>query len=160
MSPHAQKLAPTDPHWGSVLTLAGQLKMPVTLHVTDPACRDYPGRVLTPLGDFIRWSREFPATKFILAHWGGGLAFDSESRPLRNVWYDSAASPLLYGPEVWARAAKAVGAERILFGSNYPLVLYPRTEATPAIASLLAEANAADASAGVMGGNAQKLLGW
>ena len=160
LSPHAQRVAPGDPHWGAVLALAGQLKLPVNLHVTDPASRDFPGRVLTPLGDFIRWSREFPTTRFILAHWGGGLAFDAENRPLRNVWYDSAASPLLYGPEAWSRAAKAVGTERILFGSDYPLVLYPRTETAPSIASLQSEAKAADAAAAVLGGNARKLLNW
>ncbi|MEI6107707.1 MAG: amidohydrolase family protein [Opitutae bacterium] len=160
LSPHAQQVAAGDSRWGAVLGLAGQLKLPVNLHVTDPSSRDFPGRVLTPLGDFIRWSREFPSTKFILAHWGGGLAFDSESRPLRNVWYDSAASPLLYGPEVWTRAAKAVGVEKILFGSDYPLVLYPQIETTPGIAGLRAEAYAADAGEGVLGGNASKLLNW
>jgi uncharacterized protein len=160
LSPHSQQVPSDDPRWGAVLALAGQLKLPVNLHVTDPASREFPGRVLTPLGDFIRWSREFPATKFILAHWGGGLAFDPESRPLRNVWYDSAVSPLLYGPEVWSRAARAVGADRILFGTDYPLVLDPRTETEPGFSGLLAEARGADVTASVLGGNARDLLNW
>src|SRR5258708_14383061 len=78
--------------------------MPVNLHVTDPASRKYPGRIETPLEDFVRLAREFPASQFILAHWGGGLAWSPEAAALPNVWFDTAASPLLYGPEVWKKA--------------------------------------------------------
>src|SRR5207248_2583537 len=123
LSPHSQGVALDDPWWVKLVTLAGELKMPVNLHVTDPNSELYPGRVETPLADFIGLAREFPATKFILAHWGGGLAFDAECRPLRNVYYDTAASPLLYPPDVWPRGLAGAGNDRILFGSDYPLAL-------------------------------------
>src|SRR6185312_1203945 len=102
----------------------------------------YPGRVETPLADFVRLAREYPQTKFILAHWGGGLAFDNECRPLRNVFYDTAASPLLYDAGVWVRGVEAAAEGRVLFGSDYPLILYPRTEAAPGFGGILDEMKA------------------
>ncbi len=156
LSPHSQHLAIDDPVWRQILMLAAEWKVPVNLHVTDPASRPYPGRVETPLGDFTRLAREFPATTFILAHWGGGLAWSEEAAALPNVWFDTAASPLLYGSEVWAKAKS----DRILFGSDYPLVLYPRTDVAPGFDGLIAEAKAAGATDAVMDGNAIKLFGW
>jgi uncharacterized protein len=156
LSPHSQHFAIDDPVWRQILMLAAEWKVPVNLHVSDPASRAYPGRVETPLGDFTRLAREFPATTFILAHWGGGLAWSEEAAALPNVWFDTAASPLLYGTEVWAKAKS----DRILFGSDYPLILYPQTDAAPGFGGLIAEAKGAGATDAVLGGNAAKLFGW
>ena len=41
---------------------------------------------------------------------------------LSQVAYDTAASPFLYDPAIYAVAVKIVGAQRILFGSDYPLI--------------------------------------
>ncbi len=154
LSPHSQHFDFADPVWHQVLHLAAEWKVPVNLHVTDPASRPYPGRVETPLADFVRLARDFPATTFILAHWGGGLAWSEEACALPNVWFDTAASPLLYGPEVWTKAKSG----RVIFGSDYPLILYPRTEMTPAFGGVLAEAQQAGASGAMLGGNAADLL--
>lgn len=156
-SPHSQHVPADDGTWRAVLALAGELGLPVNLHVTDPSSRQYPGRVETPTADFVQLAQEFPATTFILAHWGGGLAFDPRLREVANLYFDSAASPLLYGPDVWERAAAAVGPERLLFGSDFPLVLYPEVENEPHVGGLLAEARAV-AGAGVLGANAARLL--
>lgn len=155
LSPHSQHVALEDPVWRQILARAAEWKVPVNLHVTDPASRPYPGRVETPLADFARLAREFPATNFILAHWGGGLAWSPEAAAPTNVWFDTAASPLLYGPEVWTKAP----AERVLFGSDYPLVLYPKTETAPGFGGFLNEARQAGASDAVLGGNAVQLFG-
>lgn len=143
LSPHAQGLTVNDERWRALLGLAGELGLTVNLHATDPHSRPFPGRVETPLGDFVTMAREFPRTRFVLAHWGGGLAFEPASRELPNVWFDTAASPLMYGEEVWRRAIDAVGAERILFGSDFPLRLYPRIEEGSGLAALVAEARRA-----------------
>jgi predicted TIM-barrel fold metal-dependent hydrolase len=162
LSPHSQHVKLDDPAWIKLVELAGELKLPLNLHVTDPASAHYPGRVETPLADFVRLAREFPQTKFILAHWGGGLALDTECRPLKNVYYDTAASPLLYDADVWTRGMRAAAEGRVLFGSDYPLILYPRTETTPAFGGVLDEIKSAglteqDAIA-LLGGNAARLL--
>lgn len=156
LSPHSQHVARADPAWSAVLALAGELRLPVTLHVTDPAAAAYPGRVETPLGDFLDWARAFPGTTFILAHWGGGLAWAPEALALPNVLFDTAASPLLYGPEVWRKAP----AQRVLFGSDHPLHLYPRSGEDPGLPRLLAEARESGAPADLFAANAARLPGW
>lgn len=155
LSPHSQHVPLDDPIWRKILALAGELKLPVNLHVTDPQSKPYHGRVETPLADFIALARKFPATKFILAHWGGGLAFDPVKGALPNVYYDTAASPLLYGPAVWAKAPPG----RVLFGSDYPLVLYPKSGTAPEFAGILQEAQGGGADEALLGGNAAGLLG-
>ena len=73
LSPHSQGVAVDDEGWHAVLALAAELRLPVNLHVTDPASRPFPGRVETPLADFARLAKAHPSVTFILAHWGGGL---------------------------------------------------------------------------------------
>jgi predicted TIM-barrel fold metal-dependent hydrolase len=161
LSPHSQKVAPEDPTWLAILRLAGELRLPVNLHVTDPRSRRFPGWVETPLSDFISLAREFPATTFILAHWGGSLAFDSENRALQNVFYDTAASPLLYDESAWSRGLGAVGAERILFGSDIPLRLYPWSDAGTGWTKFVAEMRSAalgESRAPIEAANARRLL--
>jgi predicted TIM-barrel fold metal-dependent hydrolase len=162
LSPHLQRVDPADPVWIAILRLAGELGLPVNLHVADPGSAPYPGRVETRRADFERWARECPATTFILAHWGGGLAFEAAGRELPNIHFDSAASPLMYGPDVWRRACDAVGPDRLLFGSDNPLRLYPKIESGVGLPLLVQEARKAllpDHVAPVLGGNARRLLG-
>jgi uncharacterized protein len=40
----------------------------------------------------------------------------------RRVYFDTAASPYLYRPQIYRLAAEMVGPEKILFGSDYPLL--------------------------------------
>jgi predicted TIM-barrel fold metal-dependent hydrolase len=142
------------------LSLAGEWGWPVVLHVSDPEGPDYPGRVETPLDDFLRLAENFPRTNLILAHWGGLIALRPGTARHRNLFYDTAASPLLYEPTVWSRIVEAAGPERVLFGSDFPLNLFPRLEAGPGWDRLLAEARSAGLAAGplaaVLAGNAAR----
>ncbi|HZP60814.1 MAG TPA: amidohydrolase family protein [Opitutaceae bacterium] len=162
-SPHSQGYAMDDPAFAEILALAAELHLPVNLHVTDPAGKNYPGRIETPLADFISVARTFPRTTFVLAHWGGLLPIANPSAAsLPNLYYDTAASPRLYEPEVFSRMVKAVGASRVLFGSDYPLILFP-DETQPGMArflSQIAETSLTGAErAALLGGNAAALLG-
>jgi predicted TIM-barrel fold metal-dependent hydrolase len=159
LSPNSQGYSVDDSVFREVLTLAGDWKMPVNLHVTDPEGRDYPGRVATPLADFARLARECPKTRFVLAHWGGLLPLRDESvRELPNVFYDTAASPLLYDEGIWQRFRAVVSDERVLFGSDYPLNLFPKLDAAPDMTRFIAQARAAGAGEAVMCGNVSRLL--
>lgn len=159
LSPHSQGYGVEDAVFQSILECAAELNWPVNLHVTDPASRPFPGRVETPAEDFLRLAKRHPGTTFILAHWGGLLPLaDRTFGELRNVYYDTAASPLLYGSEVWSRATAALGSDRVLFGSDYPLNLYPRLDETPGLVRLVQEAQAAGMSDAIMGGNTAQLL--
>jgi predicted TIM-barrel fold metal-dependent hydrolase len=68
----------------------------------------------------------FPELKIVCAHWGGGLPFyalmPEVNKIFTNVYFDSAASPLLYYPQVYSQTAMLVGDQKILFGSDYPLL--------------------------------------
>jgi uncharacterized protein len=163
LSPHSQIFSLDDPVFVETLNLAAELRMPVNLHVTDPASRPYVGRIETPLVDFVRLARAFPRTTFILAHWGGMLPLVDPSvsaATLPNVYYDTAASPLLYDAGVWSKALPAIGSERVLFGSDFPLNLYPKLDEVPGLSRLVAEAGAGGANADVLGANALRLLRW
>ncbi len=165
--PAAQGFAMDEPGWEKVLAWAEKEKIPVNLHVPEPAGRDYPGYVASSLRDYQKLARTHPRVNFIFAHWAGLLPLlalnPSVRTDLRNVYYDTAASPLLYDPEVYRRVADAVGAERILFGSDYPLRVFPREQREPDFARPLAEVQKSGLTrkelALVLGGNARKLLG-
>ena len=86
---------------------------------------------------------------------GDGARFPSGEveSALANVYFDTAASPLLYGPRIFEVGARLVGARKILLGSDFPLVRARR---------LLAQIDRAELSdedkTGIAGGNAATLL--
>jgi predicted TIM-barrel fold metal-dependent hydrolase len=99
------------------------------MHSSEPVGHLYPGKGdLTP-GELYPFLAEFPGLKLVCAHWGGGMAFYSlmpeVKIALKNVYFDTAASPFLYSPEVYRETARLAGSEKILFGTDYPL-LTPR----------------------------------
>ena len=62
-----------------------------------------------------------------MAHWGGGLFFyalmkKEVKESLKNVYFDTAASPISTIPRFIRCAIKLVGIDKILFGSDYPLL--------------------------------------
>jgi predicted TIM-barrel fold metal-dependent hydrolase len=131
--------------------------------VTEPQGNSYPGKVETPLGDFVRVAREFPKTKFVLAHWGARLPLDSalgvEARACDNLYYDTAASPLTYASEVFREMIGVVGAARVLYGSDHPLNLYPKKSDTPQMGALLAEMRSVGLSETELSAIAEKTAG-
>jgi predicted TIM-barrel fold metal-dependent hydrolase len=166
LSPHSQGFPVEDETWQAVLALAGELKLPVNLHVTETEGRNYPGKITTPLGDFVRMAKAHPRTTFILAHWGARLPLDvewsAEAAKLENLCYDTAASPLIYSPVVASEMLARFGAERVLFGSDYPLFLYPNAPEQPSSMRAFADEFRASLSeadrALVLGGNAARVL--
>jgi predicted TIM-barrel fold metal-dependent hydrolase len=159
LSPHSQGYGVTDEVFREVLALAAEWKLPVNLHVTDPNSREYPGRVETPLEDFVSIATAFPQVNFILAHWGGLLPLrDAATAELRNVFYDTAASPLMYDNTVWERVLASVDREHVLFGSDFPLNLYPKLAEKPEMRHFITEAITAQVPLEVMSENAEKLI--
>ena len=68
--PWAQKFSMQDKEWMGAMEFACSHGWPVNFHVTDPSGRDYPGKVLTPIDDFLWLAKELPDLKIILAHAG------------------------------------------------------------------------------------------
>jgi predicted TIM-barrel fold metal-dependent hydrolase len=159
LSPHAQGYSIDDDVFDKMLELAGNWRWPVNVHVTDPNSRDYAGRVETPLKDFTQLAKAHPGVVWILAHWGGLLPLrDPEAAGLENVYYDSPASPMLYDETVWERMLAAVPPERLLFGSDFPLNLYPKLDVAASARRLIAEAARAKVPVTVMRENVLRLL--
>lgn len=135
LHPGIQQFSSASPGWQALAQWCVAHHWPVNLHATEAVGHDHPGSVPTPLNDFLRMAEASPALKLILAHWGGGLAFFELNPRLRkiltNVSYDTSASPLLYEPTIFRRVIDIVGVEKILFGSDYPLRLYPRKQKMP-----------------------------
>jgi predicted TIM-barrel fold metal-dependent hydrolase len=142
----------------TLVKMVEQKGVPLLLHINEPVGHSYPGKVdidLKALQDFIA---SHPALTIILAHWGGGFFFfelmPEIKKITKNVFYDTAASPLLYHQQIFEVALKIVGEERILFGSDFPL-LTPRKyfkEMAMAIAS-------EDILKKIKGENARRLFG-
>jgi uncharacterized protein len=65
----------------------------------------------------------------------------------------------LYDAKVWERFLGAVSRRRVLFGSDYPLNLYPLSDPEPAMKGFIAEARTAGMADDVLGRNAARLLG-
>jgi predicted TIM-barrel fold metal-dependent hydrolase len=138
-----------------VMEAAGALGWPVLTHTTEPVGHRYPGKGSPSLEGAVRLAGRFPETTLILAHWGGGLPF-YELMPevraaLANVYYDTAASSYLYYDAIYPLVAPLAG-ERLLFGSDYPLLEPGRLLGRVRAAGLPAEALAA-----LLGKNAARL---
>ncbi|HEY4869813.1 MAG TPA: amidohydrolase family protein, partial [Candidatus Dormibacteraeota bacterium] len=88
---------------------------------------------------------------------GGGLPFFAHMPEIaqlcRRLWFDTAAGPFLYAPSAYRAVVDLCGAERLLFGSDFPLLRAPRYRAALAAASLTEEETGT-----VMGGAAATLL--
>jgi len=137
---------------------AAAYDLPLLFHVSEPVGHAYPGKEGLPVAALYAFARAASGVSIIAAHWGGGLPFyalmPEVREALENVWFDTAASHLLYDPAVYRRAIEAVGAEKILWGSDYPL-----TSQAKALARTR-EAGLGDAEfAAIAGGNAAALLG-
>jgi uncharacterized protein len=165
--PQGQGFAYDDSYFARVLQIAAERSAPVNLHVTDPLIATTAATLGTPLQNFVHLAKDFPTTKLILAHWGGGLPF-YELNPqlhqtLRNVTYDCAASPLLYDKRVFRQVIDLVGVDRVLYGSDYPLLVYPREQREPDFKRFLNEVVTVDLSVEeqekVLGKNLLRLVG-
>ncbi|MFW6195037.1 MAG: amidohydrolase family protein [Chloroflexota bacterium] len=111
---------------GALAGFAAEAAIAVLAHGSEPVGHDYPGKGRTTPDKLLALAEAFPLTRFVFAHWGGGLPFfalmPEVRKALENVWFDSAATPYLYDPAVFSVVSAALGTERMLFGSDFPLL--------------------------------------
>ncbi len=135
---------------GHCLTERG---LPVIIHSNEPVGHYYPGKTTTTPVKLDAFVHHHPDVKVVFAHWGGGLFFYELMPELRekykNVYYDTAASTFLYAPRIY-EVCKAAGVlNKILLGSDYPLLPPSRnfdelaqTDLTPEDKALICGENA------------------
>ncbi len=142
-----------------VMDLCRERSRIVLLHTNEPIGHAYPGKTPLSLAQIYALAGRFPQNEIVLAHWGGGLFFygllKKEVRErFRRLSFDTAASPFLYESAVYRIAVQSVGVERILFGSDFPLIppaRYFREMESSGLSAAEREA--------ICGGNAARLLG-
>jgi predicted TIM-barrel fold metal-dependent hydrolase len=142
-----------------IMVLCIQRNSPILLHTNEPVGHRYPGKQPMTLYRLYNLIKRYPSNRIVLAHWGGGLFFytlmKKEVREvMANVWFDTAASPYLYTPNIYRIAGEIAGFDRIFFGSDFPLITPERYFREMESAGLSGEA-----LKGIKGMNAASFLG-
>jgi len=101
--------------------------LPCMIHTNEPVGHKYPGKTPITLEQIYNLAKTFPDNKIILAHWGGGIFFynimkKETKNVLKNIWYDTAASLFLYNSQIYDIAVTAGVEDKILFGTDFPLL--------------------------------------
>jgi uncharacterized protein len=132
--------------------------VPMMIHTSEPIGHSYPGKGTATPERMVTMLEAFADVRIVMAHWGGGLPFYElmpEIRALaRNVTYDTAASTYLYDFSIFPALERIIGADRILFGSDFP-VLAQKRFLNRVLASGITEASLPN----VLAGNAARVYG-
>jgi len=141
-----------------VIEVVRQYQLLVLSHCSEPVGHTYPGKGDVSLQDIVTFLTALPDVRFVAPHWGGGLPFyalmPEIQRITANVWYDTAATVYLYRQNIFPVVANLVGADRILFASDYGLLRQRRI-----IDHITHSGLDEDALKKILGENAQSLLG-
>ncbi len=126
-------------HLRPIMAILREAYLPFLIHTNEPVGHLYPGKSMKNLIEIELLVRSFPDNIIILAHWGGGILFFELMKELKalfkNVFYDTAASPYLYRPKIFKIAGEIIGFDRILLGTDFPLIRPRRylTQVTDAV---------------------------
>lgn len=134
LHPVIQNYEKNKAQWHAMAEWCEAHNWPINFHVSEGLNIKYPNFISTPFDIYLEIALAYPNLKIILSHWGGGIPF-FELNPklkshLKNVYYDTSASPLLYDINIFRNVIDLVGSKKILFGSDFPLKLYPKKHRT------------------------------
>jgi uncharacterized protein len=126
----AQGFSLDDPALDAAVAASIELQLPWTLHCSEPVGHGYAGKGSATPDRVARFAEGHPDLRLICAHLGGGLPFYAHmpevAQLCRRLWFDTAAVPFLYEPSAYRTVADICGADRLLFGSDYPLLTIER----------------------------------
>ena len=109
-----------------IAEIAQKYDMIVLPHSSEPVGHIYDGKGDITPKMLYRFISNFPDLKIVCAHWGGGLPFyalmPEVKKALANTYFDTAASPYLYKNDIFATVGQVAGDNKILFGSDFPLI--------------------------------------
>ncbi|HEX6538303.1 MAG TPA: amidohydrolase family protein [Candidatus Dormibacteraeota bacterium] len=122
----AQSFALDDGRVAEAVAVSMELALPWTLHCSEPVGHAYAGKGTATPDLVAAFALRHPELKLVCAHLGGGLPFFAHMPEVaalcRRLWFDTAAVPFLYRPTAYRSVVDLVGADRLLFGSDYPLL--------------------------------------
>jgi predicted TIM-barrel fold metal-dependent hydrolase len=168
LNPYGQGITFDDPNFLKVVEAVIDAGVVLNLHVSEEVGHFYLGKSTTRLMEYYRLACRYPELKLVLAHWGGGLIFfeivPEVRRNLKNVYYDMAGSPLLYPTtSIFNVALQCISHKKLLFGSDYPLIICPKKQNEPDFRPFLDEIKEVglpeDVYSDIMGLNAARLFG-
>ena len=137
---------------------AGSLSLPILIHSSEPVGHLYPGKGKTTPDKLYTFVQNFPSNIIVCAHWGGGLPFyalmPEVAESLANVYFDTASSPFLYQAAIFKTVVDLLGSEKVLLGTDYPLITHRRLMAQ-VHESLITSQDKEQ----ILGANAKGLLG-
>jgi len=137
--------------------LAQRYDLVLLFHVTEPVGHSYPGKQGGRLDAFYEFAARHPQVATVGAHLAGGLPFYASmpevDRAFTHLHLDTAAQPLLYERSVYGQLDRLVGPERVLLGSDYPLISQQRQ-----IKEVRSSVSDAEAQRLILGSNAERLL--
>ncbi|MDA4123161.1 MAG: amidohydrolase family protein [Thaumarchaeota archaeon] len=148
------KMYPVPPKWVAdepsaypLMERLSKLRVPILIHAD-------------PVAPIFRLADRFPDATYLLAHMGGGgsdglegmYGCIHESKRHDNIYLDSTTSNV--ESNIIEEAVRVVGAERVLFGTDYPCI-----EPYAQLAKVKAAAVAEDERALILGGNIKRLIG-
>ena len=126
------------------------------IHCSEPVGHEYLGKERITPDIIYKLICRLPDMIIICSHWGGGLPFyalmPEVEEAMKDVYFDCSASPYLYKPEIFRHVSELVGVERILFGSDYPLMSPSRV-----IDQLRSLNMGVSEETSILSGNAQRL---
>jgi predicted TIM-barrel fold metal-dependent hydrolase len=109
-----------------VMSVLEGASRPVMLHASEPLGHRYPGKGTATPERLLHFVAAHAELTIVFAHWGGGLPFyelmPEVAAMTANVHYDTAASTYLYRPAVFRAVLDVVGPERVLWGSDHPVL--------------------------------------
>ncbi|MGN6563660.1 MAG: amidohydrolase family protein [Thermomicrobiales bacterium] len=133
-----------------------QTGKPLLLHTSEPLGHRYPGKGTATPEKVVAFLLAYASLRVVAAHWGGGLPFytlmPEVAVATQNLWYDSAASTYLYRFDVFAHVAALVSPDRILWGTDWPLL-----RQAPFLRRTLAAGLPDAGITAILGGNARHL---
>ena len=113
-----------------IIEVAKDNNMIIMTHSSEPVGHIYPGKGNVFPGMLYEFIANIPNITIVCAHWGGGLPFyalmPEVGRVFENVYFDTAASPFLYKYDIFPCVTDIAGVDKILFGSDFPLITQKR----------------------------------
>ena len=107
-------------------------RLPVIVHMNEPVGHYYAGKTETTFKEIEAFVSHHPDLKIILAHFGGGIFMYEMMKEIKtlfqNVYYDNAASIFLYHESIYRVMREAGVLDKLLFGSDFPLLSPARYE--------------------------------
>lgn len=143
---------------GALVRQAEEWGLILLTHASEPVGHPYGGKGSVTLDMLYRFLVRFPEQPIVFAHWGGGLPFyalmPEVAKVMEKAYFDTAATPFLYRAQVFPQVLELVGEDKVLFGSDYPLIPQERV-----LRQIRSQKLPPAAEAKILGHTAQRVLG-